>query len=1820
MNFKKLFSAVLASAVLVGTVNFPCLAATQNEYTVNGLEILSEDFKPLKSIAYSEPVAVHASITKNTYSDTAAVTAVASYNANGSLAELKAFRGSGFSAGQTAGIYTTFNALANGSIKAFVWESLNSAKPLSNSVKKDFADFLTPISYGDTTDRIRIRGYVAAVADGKAKIEIDQRYDSDVCAWQISSGTVYADTNGFNLSVGTSAELMLGGYPASNKILAVNENYGSAENIMLASVRNEYYEINGITVSKADGSAVTELKKGDSVYGGAYFTRTDATTYKEPYLSLELRGGDNTLIDSVIVNTDEMNYNQMIYSSFMFTVPENFENCFILACVYDGADCATALSSQTKKSLADFSGIDITKNTIKIRGRFAEKKVSSVVFGVTEALVPVNGVKRWTTDFKDYVSETCTIQIPSYCTVNIDELLGYEALLEVEISDGKIILINAEKIDSDYSDVVDESEILTTAPAADYTQALNVLSSLDIADNTDIDKQFTRGMLAELLCKISGYADYAATNADTAKFTDVESGTVLNGWCVAADKLGFVPGYAGGTFKPNKAMKYADILTAILNCLGYTDETNVTAKAASIGLCTGVSAADDNALTKGTALVLIYNALEIPMVEKSGTTYASLGVLPLNMMNIVKFEGIIEATPVSDESIIPGKVKVKYERQITAVKDSLTAQKYYMGIAEEKANPSDVYGGSTSGNAGNNYYKYKTATINADSRIKSAAESYLDYNVVMYVKNADSANATLTAVYPTDGKNKSVSFRAKDLNMSYSATNYRADYNGFVTGTIGVYTDKETEETEKYDIEISKVYVNGREQDLDGTTIDDVAKRKAILDKYLDDTETTEIKLLNNTLSDVYNIAYITANIDVVVETINEKTTTIVGKSSDIASRLYPKVIFDEDEYSGRFSFVKDGKPAAFSDIKEDDVLSIAGYINSNKELEYGVVTITSERAEGLVSSYDTEGNTITVGGKTYNCNNFIYGHLGMVGSSGIKLGDEVSLYVNALGYVVDIDRTYSARNLSYGFATKIVKSTGVEGTWQIRILTTDGTWSTYDFASKVNFEGNGATTVSNLTDWDMATKLGATVAGTTLVKNAVIAYETNSSNEINKVYVNATTNTEDTFNYAHIYGKEYIESTGAFDGVYLNDDTVIFSYKTGVYLTDVIDEDDIVVAKKDSLINRNAYTATAYGLDDDYYAKVVCGEGLVGEIALNGDFFVISGKTITLDADGNTGYELTGYVNGEKTTVFVDAADTSVFDVDYSSGRTPTFTTYTSPSSLAKGDVIIYNTINGKTDTVYRLVQASALKDNSSRNGLKYTIDGNIKLAEFEAAGNTYSFYCGFAYNKNGSNLKLADSADGTTAVNVFASSDVAGATVGLFSSKVKVQSATAGDVQYDHTGDGYGDMVFVRAVNDIIMEDIVIYKSAKAPEIQQPDPKPEVNVQYGFATKVVRSTGVEDKWQIRMLTTDGEWKTFDFASNVSFDGNSAEYVISPDFDMKSKMRANIASGETVLKNGIIAYDTNTDGDINKIYVTVSATPGDVFNCIDINDKAYTIEMLGGTCLSDDTAIFSYTPGIDFSNIIAEKDIEVVKKSELVTGKRYTATAYGLDNNYYATAVFGEGLVGEIDLNGDFFVISNIAITTNGRYELTGYVSGEETKIIVDKTDADIFDISAAGYIAYKTPVYDEVISIEDLEKGDVILHSTINGKTNKIYKLLDASALYDETQIGRLKYTIDGNIKLAEFEVGGNYYCFYYGFAYDRSRNTLILSDNDYFAINLMAKADIPAATVDLFSSKVKVQSATASDVQYDPTGDGYGDTVFIRTLNDTIVEDVVIFKFNN
>ena len=1013
------------------------------------------------------------------------------------------------------------------------------------------------------------------------------------------------------------------------------------------------------------------------------------------------------------------------------------------------------------------------------------------------------------------------------------------------------------------------------AADAKYGEAVSILSSLGVINGYEDgtfkpDETITRAQFAAVVCRLLGLGETAEGAKGQQVFNDVPADDWAAGYVALASQQKIVNGYGDGNFGPNDPVKYEEAIKMLVAACGYNPMAEslggypggYQVVAAQRGILSGVNGTAGEAAPRSTVAMMSYNALEVPVMVQKGfgtqTTYEPGDQLLINKLGVVKLEGAVDATSASSDKVKEDQVKLRYDRQVTAIDGQYSASR--LAVTDDRCNPQVEYD-STSGSK---VYNTVYVDTGADKTVANDVIGLLDYNVVMYVKDADTEDATLVAIAKRGTRNSEVSFMTEDIND-----------NKTTDSRLAVYTDKNADKYESYDLAIEKVYINGRAltiedipaelagSEIAANTVIDSTNANQVFKAYArnywtnkngEDKEiAADIRLLcNNTAGDEYNVAYITAYTDYVVETKTDRTYTITTKESPytpLGNQTRSRLILDEEDKDFRFDIMKDGKKVAFTDIQANDVLSVAGYVNSNNELEYGNVIITSTPVSGKISATDSVEGTIKVDGKDYKYNSVI---AAKIESREIRLGDEATFYVNARGVLVGNDKNASVTNLKYGFATVVGKGGGINADYQIRLLNHEGAWQTVNFASKVNFndstEGSVSSTPSSLTLSKLAEYVGGidntgsakTNGSDTVYVNKVVAYEANGEGKITKMYFQPKTRTEDIFNYRSLGTATYNAGTEYLGSVQVTDTTKIFSTKTAVEdIAAAVDEDDVSVATIDSLIDRDQYdNMYAYNVDDDSYAAVIYGVGVVGTVSFSSNFMTISRvSNQNSEVTGDEGYMFEGVSAGDEISVFAAEGDASAYRINFDPSKA---TSYVKPfesdssislgssvslSNLSKGDVILYSkNVNGEADTIYVLLKASDMVNSSATSAADSfkasPWNDKVLLAKFKAGANEYAFYYGYAAQANSSRVMLQDknstAYDDSKATAISFSSKAVASSYDAFTrvgnSSGKVEVAYTTDIIAEKpTSDyvGTGDMVFIRTLTDSVAEDVVIYSA---------------------------------------------------------------------------------------------------------------------------------------------------------------------------------------------------------------------------------------------------------------------------------------------------------------------------------------------------------------------------------------------------------------------------
>jgi hypothetical protein len=157
----------------------------------------------------------------------------------------------------------------------------------------------------------------------------------------------------------------------------------------------------------------------------------------------------------------------------------------------------------------------------------------------------------------------------------------------------------------------------------DFEEAVETLMALGVVDGYPDgtykpEKAVTRAEMAKLLIEALGYGELAS--GATATFADAQ-GHWAESYIGFAASMDIVKGYPDGTFKPNAVMSTDEAITMVVRALGYTDDslkgtwpTNYKVKALDLDLTDGLTSLSGDGL-RGNVALLLFNALEVPMVE-----------------------------------------------------------------------------------------------------------------------------------------------------------------------------------------------------------------------------------------------------------------------------------------------------------------------------------------------------------------------------------------------------------------------------------------------------------------------------------------------------------------------------------------------------------------------------------------------------------------------------------------------------------------------------------------------------------------------------------------------------------------------------------------------------------------------------------------------------------------------------------------------------------------------------------------------------------------------------------------------------------------------------------------------------------------------------------------------------------------------------------------------------------------------------------------------------------------------------------------------------
>ena len=527
----------------------------------------------------------------------------------------------------------------------------------------------------------------------------------------------------------------------------------------------------------------------------------------------------------------------------------------------------------------------------------------------------------------------------------------------------------------------------------EYT-AVSTLSSLGILNGYEDgsfkpDGDITRAEFCTVVCKALGYE--AAAGAT--KFSDVPADHWAAGYINTCEGAKIVAGMGDGTFAPNANVTYEQAVKMLVVALGYEPmaaqkggwPTGYMVVANTYGMTKGVSVASQAAAaSRGVVSELVYNALDIPMMEQTGFgTNTEFTILDgtnnkdyktlLTGLDVAKLEGVVVGTPI----IVYDDMDCNADEVVYCINEA-NDNEYF----EEKLDGEDCY----------------DATLKVAEGVNAA--DYFGVASIVYAKEIKKNTYEIIAIMP--GEDSEIAeLGLEDIDVDASTAS-----------KIEYYPSASASETETYklnteaDFYINYVYY--ADWDAFITKLDDV--------DYTD--KDVEITLIESTGDNKFDFVIAKAYAYDIIDTIEDGKTQF-----DTEGAKSFKFDFEDDEVNVTLTN-KDGEAIAFEDLAEGDVIAYISESDKTKNFEWiELISLGQNAVTGTVD--EVKADAVYVDGTKYE-----------VIVEDIKLGDEGTFFLTKTGKIFASEKDASVSGNYAIILNAGTDSTSFSDGYQVQLLT----------------------------------------------------------------------------------------------------------------------------------------------------------------------------------------------------------------------------------------------------------------------------------------------------------------------------------------------------------------------------------------------------------------------------------------------------------------------------------------------------------------------------------------------------------------------------------------------------------------------------------------------------------------------------------------------------------------------------------------------------------------------------------------------------------------
>ncbi|OQB15261.1 MAG: Surface layer protein precursor [Firmicutes bacterium ADurb.Bin193] len=760
----------------------------------------------------------------------------------------------------------------------------------------------------------------------------------------------------------------------------------------------------------------------------------------------------------------------------------------------------------------------------------------------------------------------------------------------------------------------------------------------------------TRAEFAAIVVRMLGQEDQAEGAKGATKFTDVASTDWAAGYINIASSLGIINGYGDGTFGPNDNVTYEQAVKMVVVALGYelaaggNYPVGYLTIAQQNGITTGVKGVNGVKMNRGQVAQLVYNALDVPIMEQTGF-------------------GTFVDYVINDGSGDTYRKTLMTEK-LGVVKLAVSVNESYELSNAKKANLVKVTIDKAYGN------KYADEDYDDDRELAAGKgleidvgttnlKSFLGTKAVVYMAYDENSDDKPVALYTTKYTGTTDEITIARSNIDDITTDDTTISSNTVF-KVKYYETNNATKTSTFKIRNNaNVYINGYKDDSNASVKTLIKAAYGVIRFVLEDTDDDEVD---------YDKIFITSYKHMVVDSVNVSTGRAKGKEGDITTIIFDK---DDDRYSTTL-VDKSGKPVEWSSVKENDVIAIQ---ERRGDRTVSVCTLLRDVVTGEITESrdisvtdfnpDPNGKIYTIGGKDYKVNPYY-------ADSKIKLGAEGTFYLDIAGRIVYFDGITTAKS-DYAFIIAAGEAGTLDKVTQIKMITFKGEVKTFEVASKVNVSYTDGTTYEEneqVNDEDLLddTKPYALKDNSNNTIKQLVTFGLNSSGKINKlVFPNTLETGKADTDYLTLY-KTDTSATYDLDkkkftidgtSVYFDDLTIILQAPG----TD--DEDDYKIIPLSALVEDAAAwdNVSAYDVNSDKVASLILVESDVDLTSGATGIAMVISKSSKKNDSGVTVQKLTAIQNNKTVELLGDS--NSIFN------------------SISTGDIIVpqfnsKNEVNG--------------------------------------------------------------------------------------------------------------------------------------------------------------------------------------------------------------------------------------------------------------------------------------------------------------------------------------------------------------------------------------------------------------------------------------------------------------------------------------------------------------------------------------------------------------